>query len=82
MLTKIQSWGNSQGLRIPKSILQDSDISVGDEVDISIQGGRIVVEPSNKVRGRYDLKKLVSKIPKNHKVKEEPWGKPLGKETW
>ena len=29
MLSKVQQWGNSQGIRIPKSLLHDSQIKVG-----------------------------------------------------
>jgi antitoxin component of MazEF toxin-antitoxin module len=34
------------------------------------------------VRSKQSLKKLVSRIPKNHKVKELDWGKPVGREAW
>ena len=29
MITKIQKWGNSQGLRLSKTLLSDADIDVG-----------------------------------------------------
>ena len=35
MLSKIQKWGNSQGIRISKNLLENSYIKIGDEVDIS-----------------------------------------------
>jgi len=41
MLSKVQKWGNSQGIRIPKKILENSHIKIGEEVDITIQEGRI-----------------------------------------
>ncbi|MEW6007128.1 MAG: AbrB/MazE/SpoVT family DNA-binding domain-containing protein [bacterium] len=82
MLTKIQKWGNSQGLRFPKEILHRAHISIGDEVDINIYHGEIVVKPITKIRGKYNLKELVSKIPNNYKTEEENWGVPVGKEEW
>ena len=82
MLTKVQKWGNSQGLRITKIILQEAQIDIGDEVNVSVQKGRIIVEPVTKVRGRYNLKELVSKMPKDYQSKELDWGSPKGKETW
>ncbi len=33
-------------------------------------------------RGKYKIEELVAKIPKNSKVKEIDWGKPVGKEEW
>ena len=82
MVTKIQKWGNSQGLRFPKEILSQAHITIGDEVDIIIRQGRIIVKPVTKIRGKYSLKSLVAKIPKNYRVKENCWGSRVGKEEW
>ncbi len=82
MLTKIQKWGNSQGLRFTKALLHEARINVGDEVNVSIQEGRIIVEPMTKVRGRYDLKELVSRMPETYQSEEADWGPPVGKEVW
>jgi len=82
MLTKVQKWGNSQGLRFPKEILYRAHISIGDEVDINIHHGKIVIKPVTRIRGKYNLKDLVSKIPNNYKAREANWGSPVGKEEW
>ena len=82
MLTKIQKWGNSQGLRFTKAVLEEAQINVGDEVNVSVQKGRIIVEPATRVRGRHDLKELVSRMPKGYQAKELDWGSPIGREVW
>ena len=82
MLTKIQKWGNSQGLRFTKTLLEEAQINVGDEVQVSVQKGRIIVEPVTKVRGKYDLKALVSKMPKGYQTEELDWRPPVGREVW
>lgn len=82
MLTKVQKWGNSQGLRVTKALLDEARINVGDAVNVSVRKGRIVVEPVTRVRGRYDLKTLVSRMPKGYRAKELDWGSPVGKEVW
>lgn len=82
MLTKIQKWGNSQGLCFPKEVLYQAHISIGDEVDINVHHGEIVIKPVTRIRGKYNLKNLVSKIPNNYKTEEENWGGPVGKEEW
>lgn len=82
MVTKVQKWGNSQGLRFTKDVLQEAQIDVGDEVTVSVRGGRIIVEPLTKVRGRYKLRELVAKIPKGYRAEEVDWGRPTGKEAW
>ncbi|HXG90957.1 MAG TPA: AbrB/MazE/SpoVT family DNA-binding domain-containing protein [Blastocatellia bacterium] len=34
MMSKVQRWGNSQGLRLPKHVLESADIAVGDNVEV------------------------------------------------
>ncbi len=82
MVTKIQKWGNSQGLRLAKQVLEDAHISVGDDVDVKARDGLIVVEPARRVRGKRSLKELMSRIPKSYKPEETDWGEPIGKEVW
>jgi len=82
MLAKIQKWGNSQGLRFTKPLLADAHLNVGDEVDLVIKDGSIIVSPARKNRGRYNLKDLVSRIPENYQTSEVDWGDPVGKEAW
>ena len=53
MHTKIQKWGNSQGLRLAKNVLEDARLGVGDEVDVAVRDGIIVIAPIKKIRGRY-----------------------------
>jgi len=82
MLTKIQKWGNSQGLRLAKNLLADAQLGVGDEVDISVKDGIMIVTPAKRIRGRYSLKDLVARIPENYQTVEVDWGEPVGKEVW
>ncbi len=82
MITKIQKWGNSQGLRFPKEILKKVNISVGDEVDISVKHGKIVIGAAAQVRGKYKLETLIAKMPSEHKPQEEDRGEKAGREVW
>jgi antitoxin MazE len=82
MVTKIQKWGNSQGLRINSQLLEDARISIGDEVEVAVHEGFIVVAPKRKIRGKYSLKQLISRIPEDYQAEEVNWGKPVGKEIW
>ena len=82
MLTRVQKWGNSQGVRFPAKVLEEVKIAVGDEVDITVERGRIVVEPSQRVRGRYRLADLVARMPHGYEPHEEDWGEPVGREVW
>jgi len=82
MRSSIQKWGNSQGIRINKEILEQSRLVVGDKVEIFTKDGKVIVQPLPEVRKRYSLEDLVSRIPKGHKISKEDFGKPVGKEKW
>ena len=66
MTTKIQKWGNSQGLRLPRHVLEDTHINVGDDVDITAKDGVIIISPIKRIHGKYDIKELLSHIPKDY----------------
>ena len=82
MLGKIQKWGNSQGLRLTRALLQEAQINVGDEVSVSVQRGRIIIESVTRVRRKYDLRELISKMPQEYQTEELNWGETVGKEVW
>jgi antitoxin MazE len=82
MITKVQSWGNSQGLRLNKQVLEEAHIAVGDQVALSVRDGVILVAPAKRIRGGCDLRELVARIPRDYKPEEIDWGRPVGKEVW
>jgi antitoxin MazE len=82
MLTRVQKWGNSQGLRVSKDMLADAGIKVGDAVDVSVADGTIVVVPARRVRGALDLRELLEGIPQGHRAEELDWGPAVGGEVW
>lgn len=82
MITKVQKWGNSQGLRLSKELLSDVEIDVGDAVDIIVHDGSLVITPARRVRGGLDLAQLVGRIPVGYKPEDFDWGPPAGREVW
>ena len=82
MVTKVQRWGNSQGLRLSKELLAGAQINVGDEVEVLVQEGALGVTPVRRVRGRIDLADLVSRIPAGYQAEELDWGPLAGREVW
>ncbi len=79
MTTRIAKWGNSLGLRLPKSVTQEAQLDEGDKVDVSVRAGAIVIRPS---RPTYSLEELVSRITAANRHDESDWGAPQGRETW
>jgi len=52
MKTRIIQIGNSQGVRIPKILLEQSGLS--DEVDLKMNNGEIVIKPAKKNRAGWE----------------------------
>ena len=77
--TQIAKWGNSLGLRLPKSVALEAQVDEGDRVDVSVKHGAIVIRPS---RPTYTLEKLVGKITPRNRHDESGWGMPIGHEAW
>jgi len=48
MLSQVSKWGNSQGIRISKKILQNADININDEVEIKVHNNTIIITPTAK----------------------------------
>ena len=82
MMTKVQKWGNSQGVRLSKQLLSEVDIGVGDTVDIEVREGALVLKPARRVRGGHDLRKLVRRVSEDYAPEELDWGPPAGREVW
>lgn len=81
MTAKISKWGNSQGLRMPKDIMDSLHLQVGDNVNITMLDGKVIIEPMKKDILNYDINELISKIPTNYKASEEFYTI-VGKEEW
>jgi len=45
MRASVRKLGNSSGVIIPKSVLEEAGVSVGDTVDLTLEDGRIVLAP-------------------------------------
>ena len=77
--TQVSRWGNSLGLRLPKSVALEAQLDEGDKVEVSVDNGAIVIRPS---RPRYSLAKLVKRITPRNRHAESDWGSAAGHEVW
>ena len=56
MQTRVQKWGNSLGVRIPRGLAEEVGLVAGTEVNLSSKDGQLVVTPALPTRLRlYDL---------------------------
>jgi antitoxin MazE len=79
MKTKIQKWGNSLAVRVPKGIAEKAELSVEDEIDMEVQSGKVVLLPRRKPK--YRLKDLVEAITDNNLHEAVDTGDPVGREA-
>ncbi len=80
MQTKIQKWGNSLALRIPRSFAADAQVEEGSMVDVSVENGCLQVRP---VRARrYVLRDLLRGISPRNLHAEVQTGGMVGREAW
>lgn len=82
MITKVQKWGNSQGLRIPLALLEQASLSVGQSVELTIRKNAIVIRRAGAPRKKLRLADLVARMPARYRPSELDWGPPVGKEAW
>ena len=80
MQTRIQRWGNSLGLRIPRSFAEEAGVEAGSEVDLSLRKGNLVVAPAR--RRTYRLKDLLEKVTTRNRHGEVDTGGAVGREAW
>jgi antitoxin MazE len=80
MRTRVQKWGNSLALRIPKAFALEVGLEKDREVELTVQRGRLVVAaPAQK---SYTLEELLAGVKPSNLHKEVDWGRPVGKEVW
>lgn len=79
MKTRIQKWGNSLAIRIPKAFAIEVNLENHSEVDISLQDGALVIEPTS---GEVDFDSLLNKVNKKNRHGLIEFGPPVGREKW
>jgi antitoxin MazE len=80
MRTRVQRWGNSLGLRIPKAFAAEVSIDAGSSVELSIEDGDLIVRPLQ--RSKYDIDALVGQIVPSNVHEPVDWGGSVGREAW
>ena len=80
MKTLVQRWGNSLALRIPRVFAEEISVREGDEVELNVSRGRLVVAP--RPPRAYHLADLVAAIRPGNRHTEITTGAPRGQEAW
>ena len=80
MRSRIQKWGNSLALRIPKAFATEVGLQRETSVEVSLAGGKLVITPVAKPKPT--LKQLLSKVTEENLHHEIDTGPYTGNETW
>lgn len=81
MKSRVQKWGNSLAVRIPKALAEETELDENREVTFSVRDGDLIVTPVRR-RRRPTLDELVDAITPENRHPETDWGPPVGKEVW
>ena len=80
MLTKVQKWGNSLALRIPKAFALDAQLANNSYVEMSMIKGQIIIKPVP--AKEWTLDELLAGITAENLHGEVDTGVAMGNEIW
>lgn len=80
MKVQVKPWGNSQGIRLPKEILEDAKIAMDEFLNIEVKSGIIILSKSFQHK---TLEERAEEFDGKLNFDEEyDWGEAVGREVW
>lgn len=80
MQAQVKTWGNSQGIRISKEIMQEANIAIDDVLNVKVANGMItLVKP---FRHKSLEERAAEFDGKLNLDGEYDWGEAMGSEDW
>ena len=80
MEARLQKWGISDGIRIPKVFLQSLNLKTNDKITIEQVDDKIIISKSN--NEKISLKELFDEYQGKNMAKEYEWDDARGREIW
>ena len=80
MRARVQKWGNSLALRIPKPFATEIGLQRNSPVEVSLVDGRLVIVPV--VELAFTLEGLLAQVSEDNLHGEIETGPAVGKEAW
>ena len=80
MKTRVQKWGHSLALRIPKSFATEAGLDQDAVVDVTLVDGKLIVTPLTP--SRFTLEHLLATVTTDNLHTEQDMGSPVGNEVW
>ncbi len=80
MEVRLQKWGNSDGIRIPSSILKSLNLKTNDKMELEYNKNEIII--SKPKREKISLAERFANYKGSNLAKEYVWDEAKGKEIW
>lgn len=80
MQAQVKEWGNSQGIRIPKEILQSAGITLNEMLEVTASNG--VITLAKPFRHKTLEERAAEYGGELNLDGEYDWGTPVGREVW
>jgi antitoxin MazE len=78
--SRVQKWGNSLAVRIPKPFASEVGLSEDATVELSVNGRTLVITPV--ASHAYSLAQLLARVRRSNLHHETATGQPQGNEVW
>lgn len=80
MQARVQKWGNSLAVRIPKSFALQSHLNQNTVVEMSLEDGKIIILPV--LQPEINLAQLLEGVTSENLHQETEAGNSVGREAW
>jgi antitoxin MazE len=79
MHIRVQKWGNSLAVRIPKPLAEDAKVEEGTVLNLAVSEGKVIATP---VKKKQSLRQMLAKVSRKNLHAEVESGAPVGREVW
>ena len=80
MQARVQRWGNSLAVRIPKPFALEIGLEQNTLVTVSISEGKLLLEPI--IEPKYTLEQMLGQVTEDNLHHEVETGEAVGNEVW
>ena len=80
MISRIQKWGNSLAVRIPKVFADEINLVENASIRMMLKDGALVITPGDEPK--WNLEELLAGVTEENIHADWETGGPTGKETW
>jgi antitoxin MazE len=80
MQVRVQKWGNSLAVRIPKPLAEDAAVKEGTVLNLAVSEGKVIAVPVRKKK--LSLKQMLAQVTRKNLHAEVDFGSAVGREIW